>query len=103
MRGSARQRLVSDCCTSARSFAPRFLPTLGRPRTVAFRFVAGSACGGTLPTRVRQCWAHEKAPTCGASVPYLGGAVGFEQRPQTLTASGFWIFLAGECPQKGRV
>jgi len=35
----ARQRLLSSSCSSARSFAPRFLPTLGRPHAVALRFV----------------------------------------------------------------
>ncbi len=35
----ARQRLLSGSYPSARSFAPRFLPTLGHPHAVALHFV----------------------------------------------------------------
>jgi len=35
----ARPRLLSGSCSSARGFAPCFLPTLGRPRAVALRFI----------------------------------------------------------------
>ena len=53
----ARPRLVSGSCSSARSFAPRFLPTLGRPHAVALRFtrrdqlVTGLSPAGTRPCR----------------------------------------------------
>jgi len=57
----ARQRLLSGSCSSARSFAPRFLPTLGRPRAVALRFVRRDQLTvGLPPTRVRPCRAHMK-------------------------------------------
>src|SRR5512135_2950755 len=57
----ARQRLVSGSCSSARSFALRFLPTLGRPHAVALRFVrCDQLTVGLSPTRVRPCWAHIK-------------------------------------------
>ncbi|MBZ0179995.1 MAG: hypothetical protein K8F36_11945, partial [Melioribacteraceae bacterium] len=55
----ARQRLLSDSCSSARSFAPRFLPTLGHPHAVALRFVrCDQLTAGLAPARVRPCWAH---------------------------------------------
>ena len=62
MRGRpAWQRLLSDSCSSARSFAPRFLPTLGRPHAVALRFVrCDQLTAGLAPARVRPCWAHKK-------------------------------------------
>src|SRR6266702_6758785 len=56
-----RQRLISGSCPSARSFAPRFLPTLGHPRAVALRFVrCGQLTRGLSPPRSRPCWAHIK-------------------------------------------
>jgi hypothetical protein len=58
---SAQQRLLSGSCSSAHSFAPRFLPTLGRPHAVALRFVRRDQLTvGLAPTRVRPCWAHIK-------------------------------------------
>ena len=57
----ARHRLISGSCPSARGFAPRFLPTLGRPHAVALRFVrCGQLTGGLPPPRSRPCWAHTK-------------------------------------------
>src|SRR5690625_3347634 len=57
----ARQRLLSGSCPSARSFAPRFLPTLGHPYAVALRFArCDQLTVGLAPTRVRPCWAHMK-------------------------------------------
>ncbi len=59
----ARQRLLSGSCSSARSCAPRFLPTLGHPHAVALRFtrcdqfVEGLAPAGERPP---PCRAHEK-------------------------------------------
>ena len=50
-------------CPSACSFAPRFLPTLGRPHAVALRFVrCDQLTVGLPPTRVRPCRAHTKKP-----------------------------------------
>jgi hypothetical protein len=58
----ARQRLLSGSCPSARSFAPRFLPTLGRPHAVALRFVrCDQLTAGLSPARVRPCRAHNPA------------------------------------------
>jgi len=59
-----RQRLLSDSCTSARSFVTRFLPTLGHPHAVALHFVrCGQLTGGLAHPRLCPCWAHkEKAP-----------------------------------------
>ena len=55
----ARQRLLSGSCSSARSFAPRFLPTLGRPHAVALHFVrCDQLTAGLAPAGVRPCRAH---------------------------------------------
>src|SRR5690606_10030940 len=69
LRGSlparpARRRLGSSSCTSARGFAPRFLPTVGRPSAAAVRFDwDGLLSAGLAPARQRPCWAHNaKAP-----------------------------------------
>jgi len=56
-----RHRLISGSCSSARGFAPRFLPTLGRPHAVALHFVrCGQLTMGLAPTRLRPCWAHKE-------------------------------------------
>jgi hypothetical protein len=56
-----RLRLLSGSCPSARSFVPRFLPTVGRPSAVALPFVrCGQLTGGLTPPRLRPCWAHIK-------------------------------------------
>src|SRR6202008_4501671 len=56
-----RPRLLSGSCSSARSFAPRFLPTIGRPHAVALRFArCDQLTMGLAPIRVRPCWAHHK-------------------------------------------
>ena len=48
-------------CSSARSFAPRFLPIIGHPHAVALRFVrCDQLTAGLLPARVRPCWAHKE-------------------------------------------
>ena len=67
---SFRDALLSGSCSSARSFAPRFLPTLGRPHAVALRFArCDQLTMGFAPIRVRPCWAHhEKGPRLGAFV-----------------------------------
>ena len=55
----ARRRLVSGFCPSARGFAPRFLPTVGRPSAAALRFDQdGLLSAGLAPARQRPCWAH---------------------------------------------
>ena len=42
-------------------YAPRFLPTPGRPRAVALRFARlGQLAAGLAPAGVRPCWAHQK-------------------------------------------
>jgi hypothetical protein len=52
---------LSGSCSSARGFAPCFLPTLGRPHAVALRFVRyGQLSGGLPPPRSRPCWAHQR-------------------------------------------
>ena len=57
----ARRRLASGFCSSARGFAPRFLPTLGRPRAVAVRFGCdGLLPRGLAPPRSRPCRAHPR-------------------------------------------
>jgi hypothetical protein len=52
-----RHRLISGSCPSARGFAPRFLPTLGRPHAVALRFARCGQLRGTCTPRSRPCWA----------------------------------------------
>ncbi len=80
-----RYRLVSGSCSSARSFAPRFLPTLGRPHAVALRFTRRhQLVTGLAPVRVRPCWAHQaKRP------PRKAEAVG-NGRCEQLTAGCRW-------------
>jgi tetratricopeptide (TPR) repeat protein len=57
-----RHRLLSGSCSSARNFAPRFLPTLGRPHAVALHFThCDQLVTGLAPVRVRPCWAHNKS------------------------------------------
>ena len=42
-------------------YAPRFLPTLGRPHAVALHFVrCDQLTAGLAPAGVRPCWAHHK-------------------------------------------
>jgi len=56
-----RRRLESGSCTSARGFASRFLPTLGRPHAVAVRFDPDDLLSaGLAPARQRPCWAHQR-------------------------------------------
>ena len=44
-------------------YAPRFLPTLGRPHAVALHFVrCDQLTAGLAPAGVRPCWAHQKNP-----------------------------------------
>ena len=44
-------------------YAPRFLPTLGRPYAVALRFARRDQLAtGLAPVGVRPCWAHKKKP-----------------------------------------
>jgi hypothetical protein len=52
-----RQRLLSGSCSSARGFAPRFLPTIGHPHAVALRPLCS--------TRGRTC-TRKNAPMPGA-------------------------------------
>lgn len=57
-----RRRLGSGSCTSAHGFAPRFLPTLGRPHAVAAHFARDDLLtGGLAPPRQRPCWAYQNA------------------------------------------
>ena len=51
-------------------YAPRFLPTLGRPHAVALPFVrCDQLTAGLTPAGVRPCWAHmnDPAPRGGVS------------------------------------
>jgi hypothetical protein len=58
-----RRCLLSGSCPSGRSFAPRFLPTVGHPSAVALHFARRDQLAvGLTPTRVRPCRAHEKMP-----------------------------------------
>jgi len=53
-------------------YAPRFLPTLGRPHAVALHFVrCDQLTAGLAPAGVRPCWAHQKKP--GAQPGLVGG------------------------------
>jgi len=63
-----RHRLLSGSCPSARSFDPRFLPTVGRPSAVALHFVrCGQLTRGLSPPKLRPCWAHNaKKARCDA-------------------------------------
>src|SRR5690606_18936845 len=45
------------------AYAPRFLPTLGRPYAVALHFIrCDQLMAGLAPAGVRPCWAHNKKP-----------------------------------------
>jgi len=59
-------------------YAPRFLPTFGRPHAVALHFVRrDQLTAGLAPAGVRPCWAHKwsgrhtecAGPKCGLLVP----------------------------------
>jgi hypothetical protein len=68
-------------CPSARSFAPRFLPTLGCPHAVAFRFArCGQLTKGLAPPRSHPCWAHNEKRGRDFSRPldFLVAGDGFE-------------------------
>ncbi|RZF24576.1 hypothetical protein EVC45_37935, partial [Paraburkholderia sp. UYCP14C] len=42
-------------------YAPRFLPTPGRPRAVALHFIRyDQLMAGLTPAGVRPCWAHKQ-------------------------------------------
>ncbi len=74
----ARRRLRSGSCTSAHGLAPRFLPTLGHPRTVAVRFDQDDLLrAGLAPARQRPCWAHKENRGIEAfSIPRLSRCAG---------------------------
>ncbi|MEJ5300412.1 MAG: hypothetical protein WHS38_05425, partial [Thermodesulforhabdaceae bacterium] len=63
-------------CPSARSFVPRFLPTLGHPRAVALPFTrCDQLTGGLSPPRARPCRAHNiycRGDACVALTIYYG-------------------------------
>jgi len=63
----------------ARSFDPRFLPTLGHPHAVALPFArCDLLVTGLAPVRVRPCWAHkQKGP--GSQAPFALAAFFFAQ------------------------
>ena len=47
-------------------YAPRFLPTLGRPHAVALHFAhCDQLAAGLAPAGVRPCWAHPKKGPAG--------------------------------------
>ena len=74
------QRLLSGSCSSARSFDPRFLPTLGRPHAVALHFTrCDQLVTGLAPVRVRPCWAHMENGCCGS-----------RNSRSRKSAKGFW-------------
>ena len=75
-------------------YAPRFLPTLGRPHAVALHFAhCDQLAGGLAPPGVRSCWAHKKNPSTWAGVvsllavthqgPAQGGKAGGSKLPGT--------------------
>ncbi|NMG46425.1 hypothetical protein GPA22_22180, partial [Aromatoleum toluvorans] len=56
------------------TYAPRFLPTLGRPRAVALHFVrCDQLTVGLAPTGVRPCWAHKKSALPGGRADCISG------------------------------
>ena len=68
----AGRRLLSGFCSSARGFAPRFLPAFGRPRAAALRFTRrGQLVGGLPPPRLRPCWAHHRKAQPSQVAPFL--------------------------------
>src|SRR5450759_3511465 len=73
----ARLRLLSGSCSSARSFAPRFLHAGLTERRSAARFARCDQLAGGLPPPSRcPCWAHtKKAANCGGLF-LLGQIVG---------------------------
>ena len=85
----ARHRLIFGSCPSARGFATRFLPTLGRPHAVALHFVrCGQLTEGLPPSRSRPCRAHNKKATLVvASLFVFFGAPGAIRTPDPLVRS----------------
>ena len=74
-----RRRLSSGSCTSAHGFAPRFLPTLGRPHAVALRFdlddlLSTRTCTcKTAPMRAHQRKAPARCESRGRTVSASNG------------------------------
>ncbi len=60
-------------------YAPRFLPTVGRPSAVALHFVrCGQLTGGLAPPGVRPCRAHKKNGPWRGPLGVFGVWEGFE-------------------------
>ncbi|TAL52557.1 MAG: hypothetical protein EPN80_18955, partial [Pandoraea sp.] len=56
-------------------YAPRFLPTLGRPHAVALHFIrCDQLVAGLTPAGVRPCWAHKKNAAGIGGVFAMAGA-----------------------------
>jgi hypothetical protein len=74
-------------------YAPRFLPTLGRPHAVALHFVrCDQLTAGLAPAGVRPCWAHQKkgrprAPLSGSG--WLSGRPAAAYQAQTGKCSAY--------------
>jgi hypothetical protein len=85
-------------------YAPRFLPTLGRPRAVALHFVRrDQLTTGLAPAGVRPCWAHmKKAPIAAAIGAFCRrrplSAMQRPRGPEPLERSGA---IAGRAPTHG--
>ena len=59
-------------------YAPRFLPTIGRPHAVALHFArCGQLTGGLAPPGVRPCWAHMIKRPCLDMAFFFDGAIGY--------------------------
>ena len=93
-------------------YAPRFLPTLGRPHAVALHFVrCDQLTAGLSPAGMRPCWAHIKKhrqqavgvfylAEITARLQYVDGVQFFESQLQTgdhgllaLTQPYAWIVV----------
>ena len=71
-------------------YAPRFLPTLGRPHAVALHFAHGDQlAAGLAPACVRPCWAHMKKPRPATARGLIASASG-HTAPQCATLEITW-------------
>ena len=72
-------------------YAPRFLPTLGRPHAVALHFICrGQLMAGLAPAGMRPCWAHKtKGAASAAPFSFTAPAPAKSTGLPTATFCGF--------------
>ena len=84
-------------------YAPRFLPTLGRPHAVALHFThCDQLVAGLAPAGVRPCWAHpQKRATRRVFLCPLGGQTVATELPTALVNLDTSSTLGNKSPSFG--